>query len=141
MPVEEIVITDDVDLSCFLGANARVRLTVTDEALEVALSGNAAEVSLITTGVVESVQSRNIYAAHTLRIENVYVTEETFVEADQVLTVLNVADLESEVGRLRINLEQAKKSSEIATKDTRRILAEAALTAKHNTVLSRRKKL
>ena len=123
IPVE-IAITDDVDLSYFFGASARVSILVTNDVREVNAS-NGASNSIITTGMVESILSRNIYATHPLRIKDVHVSEGDFVTAGQVLATLDVADIETQIAGLRANINQARQSGQISVLDTRRMLEEA----------------
>ena len=102
-----INITDDVDLSYVLGASARVSLPVTDEAWE-APTGNRANNSMLTAGIVENVQSMNVYGTLPFNLDRVYVAEGDRVTAGQVLGRLNTADLDIEMANAQATLRLAE---------------------------------
>ncbi|MCL2845978.1 MAG: efflux RND transporter periplasmic adaptor subunit, partial [Chitinivibrionia bacterium] len=88
--------SDDVNLGSLIGVNARVRISQRKFENFIAESqrrpqNNAAKISV--RGIVESVESRNIYSELPNRIVSVNVVEGDRVEQGQVLAALNSEDL------------------------------------------------
>jgi len=131
----EVVITDDVDLSYFLGTNARVSLPVLASAeglMEVAVGGDIST-QITATGRVESIISRNIYPSQALRIENVLVRLGDFVEVGHVLATLDTADLETSIYTQRTAIDQLTQHSHLQTLETQRMLNTALANISNDT--------
>lgn len=118
IPVE-IVIKDEVDLTHFLGANARVKLRVGEEINHtIANSGAQSRLRrvIIATGKVEPIHSRNIfagYAAQSFRVERIHTKWGDRVEEGQVLATLDVTDIETQMAILRVNSELAAAKTQL----------------------------
>jgi len=104
-----ITITDDVNLSYVLGASARVSLPVTGEAWEAPASNRAIN-SMFATGIVESVNSMNVYGTLPFKVSRIYVEEGERVTAGQVLGRLDTADLDIEMASVQATLRLAEIS-------------------------------
>jgi multidrug resistance efflux pump len=88
---------------------------------------------IIVRGVVESVTSRNIYATLSTNIEQVNVAIGDFVEAGQVLAVLNTDELTLAIAQQRAAIDITRQNSQIAVRDGQRMLNEAAANLANNT--------
>lgn len=134
VPVE-VVITDDVDLSYFLGTNARVSLPVlsSSEELTKVVLNNEIPAQIIATGIVESATARNIYPSHNLRINEVLVRLGDSVEAGQVLATLDIADLETSIITHRVAIDQMTSQNQIQTQESQRMLETAQRNMENNT--------
>ena len=119
----EINITDDVDLSNMIGVNARVRIPLREQPIP---RPTAIQNNITSTGVVESVTSRNIYSTLGFTIDRVYVEVGDFVEEGQVLAVLDTADLALTISQQQAAIQQARQTGQLATTDAQRMLNEAA---------------
>ncbi|MCL2232031.1 MAG: efflux RND transporter periplasmic adaptor subunit [Treponema sp.] len=104
-----IHLTDDVNLVYVLGASARVRLPVTNEARHVETNNRAAN-SVLTQGIVESVQSMNVYGQLPHTVQRRYVDEGDRVTAGQILAVLETDDLDIQMA----GAEAALRMGEVA---------------------------
>jgi len=137
IPVE-IAITDDIDLSHFLGTNARVSLPVlsSEEELITVVANNKPTNQITATGHVESVTARNIYPSHALRIDEVLVRLGDSVEAGQVLATLDISDLETSITTHRVAIDQMDTQSHIQRQETQRMLDTALRNMNNNTNIS-----
>jgi RND family efflux transporter MFP subunit len=118
-----IHIIDDVNLIDVLGASARVSLPVTNEEIQrIATANSRPRHTAVTPGIVESVQSMNVYGLLPFTLTRRYVEEGDRVTAGQVLAVLETDDLRIEMA----GAEAALRMSEVAV-----------ATAQHNYGISR----
>ena len=136
IPVE-VRLIDDVDLSSFIGVNARVRISVSGSANESILIGadtaNTQALNGITvSGVVDSMTSRNIYSMLGFTIDHVYAEVGDYVQEGQVLAVLDTVDLELAISQQKTAIAQARQNSEIALSDTQRMQREAQANLANN---------
>ena len=120
----EIVITDGVDLSYFLGTNARVSLPVLVGEEEFPINTGIENIVTVI-GRVESADHRNIYASHISRIENVLVGLGDFVEEGQILATLDAADLETAIAVQRSTINQTALHSQLQAYEAGRMLYTA----------------
>jgi len=88
---------------------------------------------IAVSGVVESTTSRNIYTTLGLIVESVYVQVGDFVYEGQVLATLDTSNLELSIVQQRALIEQARRSSQLAVSDTRRMFNEATSNLQNNT--------
>jgi len=119
----EINITDDVDLSNMIGVNARVRIPLRESTV---VTPTVQQDNITSTGVVESVTSRNIYSTLGFTIDRVYAEVGDFVQEGQVLAVLDTADLVLTIAQQQAAIQQARETGQLATTDAQRMLNEAA---------------
>ena len=125
-----VLITAFILLSA-CGADTEATLTQTVSQVE---ARPAAPLNNITvSGIVESVESRNVYTTLGFRIERVYVEVGDQVQAGQVLAALDTADLELTIDRQMAALDLARQNSQNALQDTRRMLNEATANLANNT--------
>jgi len=117
-----IHLTDDVNLIDVLGASARVSLPVTGEVRHIAAANSRPGHTAVTPGIVESVQSMNVYGLLPFTVTRRYVEEGDRVTAGQVLAVLETDDLRIEMA----GAEAALRMSEVAV-----------ATAEHNYGIAR----
>jgi len=89
--------------------------------------------TITVRGVVESVESRNVYSSLGLITQHVHVEVGDLVRAGQVLAVLDSEDLELNIARQKATLEQARQSAENALADSQRMLNEATSNLANNT--------
>jgi len=95
---------------------------------------SAAAVNGITvSGVVESVESRNIYTTLGFMIDHVYVEVGDAVTEGQVLAVLDTTDLELTIAQQKAALETARQNSQNSLANTQRMLNEATGNLANNT--------
>ena len=91
---------------------------------------------IITRGIVESVNSRNVYSMHGFKIDRLYARAGDRVEAGQALAVLDTAniteDLKMAVAIQEAALEVARISTSTAAQDARRMLDEAVANLANN---------
>lgn len=107
IPVE-IVITDDVDLSNFLGTSARVNIYVDaphNNIENIATENNVINNIITVEGIVESAERRTIFSNSGFMIRSVYVEAGDRVTQGQVLAVLDADD-----GMLNTALTQAENA-------------------------------
>jgi multidrug efflux pump subunit AcrA (membrane-fusion protein) len=92
---------------------------------------------ITASGVVESVSSRNIYAAHGFMVDRLYVEAGDFVTEGQVLAVFDteniIEDLRLSVEQQRAVLELTRINSENALLDAQRMLFDAESNMEQNT--------
>ena len=81
--------------------------------------------TIIVSGVVESVNSRNIYATLGFTIDRVYAEVGDYVEEGQVLAVLDTAELELIIAEQRAIIEQSRQSSQNTISNAVRMLNDA----------------
>ncbi|MCL1996395.1 MAG: efflux RND transporter periplasmic adaptor subunit [Defluviitaleaceae bacterium] len=131
----EIALTSNVDLSYFLGTNARVSLPVLPPGtgLVEIETNNGTQTEITAIGRVESIVNRNVYSSHTLRIENVLVRTGDFVEAGQILATLDMADLETAIATQRAAINQTAQHNQLQSQETRRMLYSALENINNNT--------
>ncbi|MCL1882935.1 MAG: HlyD family efflux transporter periplasmic adaptor subunit [Defluviitaleaceae bacterium] len=110
IPVE-ITLVDDVDLNNFIGVNARVRIPLRTESTQ-AFSSLAGNISSVR-GIVESVESRNVYSASVENVERIYVEVGEKVTAGQVLATLETENLSLMIAQQKIELESLRQMVEI----------------------------
>jgi len=89
--------------------------------------------TITVRGVIESVESRNVYSTLGLITQHVHVEVGDLVRAGQVLAVLDSEDLELNIMRQKATLEQARQSAENALADSQRMLNEATSNLANNT--------
>jgi len=112
------------------GSTGVVALPTTD----LAAMQTATSLDRITVrGAVESVTSRNIYSHLGFNVEGVYVEVGDVVTAGQTLAVLDTTDLEFAIAQLRVEIDMAQRSSQIAIGDSQRMLNEATANLANNT--------
>jgi len=84
-------------------------------------------------GMVESVESRNVYSTLGFMIDRVYVEAGERVTEGQILGVLDTENLELTIAQQRANLDIAQQNSQNALQDSRRMLNEATTNLSNNT--------
>jgi len=123
----EIVILDEVDLTHFLGANARVSLRVGEDIDHaIAKEGIPSNIDpvIIATGVVEPVNRRNIYAAaaaQSAQVQRVHAKRGDRVKEGQILATLDrsIEDIETRLAIIaaRTNVASAEAHLEDAKRE------------------------
>ena len=89
--------------------------------------------NITVSGIVESVERRNVYTTLGFRIDRVYVETGDQVQAGQVLASLDTANLELTIAQQRASIDVARQNSQNAIQDTRRMLSEATANLANNT--------
>ena len=93
----------------------------------------AAPAVISVRGVVESVESRNVYSALGFSIERVYAEVGDRVTQGQTLAVLDSESLRLTIEQQRALLELSRANSQNLLRDTQRRLAEASANLANNT--------
>ena len=89
--------------------------------------------TITVRGIVESVESRNIYTTLGLIVDSIYVEAGDLVTEGQILGVLDTEDLTLSVSQQSASLELARQNSQNSLSDTRRMLNEATANLANNT--------
>jgi multidrug resistance efflux pump len=130
----EIIITDDVNLDNFIGVNARVRIPLrSDESDDFVIPPVGINNRITARGVVESVESRNVYSLSGLCVERVYVQAGDTVNEGQVLAVLDTEDLWFAIEQQTVALTLARQINETTLADAQRMLEMAERNLANNT--------
>jgi len=89
--------------------------------------------SITVSGVVESVERRNVYTTLGFMVDRVYAEVGDTVTEGQVLAVLDTEDLELTIAQQRSTLETARQNSQNTLESTQRMLKEATVNLTNNT--------
>jgi len=127
------IITSLIALSLLGGCNSEPENTAAHATGNRPVQAAAALNEITVSGVVESAEKRSVYSTLGFMIDRIYVKAGDYVEEDQVLAVLDTADLELTIAQQRAAIEQARQNSQNAVSDAQRMLNEAQANLANNT--------